>query len=97
MVFITMILAVVFIVFKALFLNMFIKLFYITGTFTHFSIIICINFLLDIFRGFFVIFRLVVCFFWSLHCSSMFLLMFFLVLICLLILMITIHHQVLLF
>ena len=56
MVFITMILALVFIVFKAPFLNMFIKLFYITGTFIHFSIIICINFLLDIFRGFFCYF-----------------------------------------
>ena len=53
---------------------MFIKLFYITGTFTHFSIIICINFLRVIFRIFcyfmfaglfFLVFALLFCVFVS--------------------------------
>ena len=75
---------------------MFIKLFYITGTFTHFSIIICINFLRVIFR-IFCYFMFAGLFFLSLHCFSVFLLVFYMFFICLLILMTIIHHQVLLF
>ena len=50
---VAMILALVFIVFTALFLNMFVKLYYIIGIFTHFSVINCISFLRIIFRNFF--------------------------------------------
>ena len=89
-----MILALVFLVFTALFVNIFIKLSYITGIFTHFSISICINFLCIVFRIFYyfmfgclflLVFALLLCF----------LLMFYMFLICLLILSIIIHHQVL--
>ena len=48
-----MILALVFIVFTALFVNIFIKLSYIIGIFTHFSISICISFLRIVFRIFY--------------------------------------------
>ena len=50
---IIMILALVFIVFTALFVNVFIKLSYIIGIFTHFSISICINFLRIVLRIFY--------------------------------------------
>ena len=40
-----LLLGLVFIVFTAPFLNVFIKLFYITGIFTHFSIVFCVLFL----------------------------------------------------
>ena len=88
---IIMILALVFIVFTALFLSIFIKLSYIIGIFTQFSISICINLL---FLGFFIILCLAACFYLSLHCSCVFLLMFYMFIICLLILTIMIHHQV---
>ena len=39
--------------FTVLFVNIFIKLFYIIGIFTHFSISICINFLCNVFRIFY--------------------------------------------
>ena len=67
-----MILAQVFIVFTSLFLNMFIKLSCIIGIFTHFSIMMCINFLHIIFRIFyyfmfdclfFLVFALLLCVF----------------------------------
>ena len=90
---IIMILALVFIVFTALFVNIFIKLSYIIGIFTHFSISICINFCV-LFLGFLIISCLSVCFYLSLHCSCVFLLMFYMFLICLLILTTMIHHQV---
>ena len=48
-----MILVLVFIVATTMLLNMFLKLFYIIGIFTHFSIIICISFLFIIFRIFY--------------------------------------------
>ena len=40
-------------IFTVLFVNIFIRLFYITGIFTHFSISICINFLCNVFRIFY--------------------------------------------
>ena len=49
------------------------------------------------FLGFFIISCLAVCFYLSLHCSCVFLLMFYLFLIYLLILTILIHHQVFFF
>ena len=54
---IIMILALVFIVFKALFVNTFIKLSYIIGIFPHFSISICISFLRIVF-GIFYYFKI---------------------------------------
>ena len=85
-----MILALVFIVFTALFVNIFIKLSHIIGVFTDFSSSTCINFLL-------IISCLAVCFYLPLHCSCVFLLMLYMFLICLRILTILIHHQVLFF
>ena len=91
---IIIILALVFIVFTVLFVNIFIKLSYIIGIFTHFSINICINFLCIVFRIFYYFmfgclfllgFALLLCVFVN----------FYMFLICLLILTIMIHHQVL--
>ena len=77
-----MILALVFIVFTALFVNIFIKLSYIIGIFTHFSISICINFLCIVFRIFYyfmfgclflLVFALLLCVFVNvLHVSYLF-------------------------
>ena len=50
---IIMILALVFIVCTVLFVNIFVKLSYIVGTFTHFSNSICVNFLRIVFRFFY--------------------------------------------
>ena len=79
---IIMILALVFIVFTALFVNIFIKLSYIIGIFTHFSISICINFLCIVFRIFYyfmfgclflLVFALLLCVFVNvLHVSYLF-------------------------
>ena len=93
---VTMILALVFIVFTSLFLNMFIKLFNVTGIFTNFSIISFISFL-RIILGFFIISCLAVSFFLSLHCSSVFVLTFYMFFTCLPILTTIIHQHVLLF
>ena len=74
---ITMTLAPVFIVFTALFLNMFVKLSYNMGIFTHFSIIICIRYLCIIFRIFYHFMFGCLLFFLSLHCSFVFVLVFY--------------------
>ena len=66
----TIILVLAFIVFAALFINMFTKLFYIIRILKHFSIITCISFLRIIVRIYF--FFLVFALFLSLHCSCLF-------------------------
>ena len=68
--------------FTALFVNIFIKLLYIIGIFTHFSISICINFLCNVFRIFYyfmfgclfsLVFALLLCVFVNvLHVSYLF-------------------------
>ena len=79
---------------SSLFVNIFIKLSYVIGIFKifplAFALIFCVLFL-----GFFIISCLAVCFYLSLHCSCVFLLMFYMFLICLLILTIMFHHQAL--
>ena len=81
MVIIIMILALVFMVFTALFVTIFIKLSYIIEIFTHSSISICINFLHIVFRIFylmfgslfFLVFTLLLCVFVNvLHVSYLF-------------------------
>ena len=77
-----MILALAFIVSTALFVNIFIKLSYIIGIFTHFSISICISFLRIVFRIFYyfvfgclfsLVFTLLLCAFVNvLHVSYLF-------------------------
>ena len=66
----TIILVLAFIVFAALFINMFTKLFYIIRILKHFWIITCISFLRIIVRIYF--FFLVFALFLSLHCSCLF-------------------------
>ena len=78
-------------------LSMFIKLFCIIGIVTHFSIIISISFFRIIFRIFFIISCLAVSFFLSLHCSCVFVITYYMFFICLLILTIITHQEVLLF
>ena len=79
-----MILALVFVVFTALLLNMFIKLFYIRGIFIYSQL--SFVFFCVLFLGFFIISYLLVFFFLSLHCSCVFVLTFYMFFICLLIL-----------
>ena len=80
--------------FTVLFVNIFIKLFYIIGIFTHFSISICINFLCNVFRIFYY-FMFGCLFSLVLALLFVFLLMFYMLFICLLVLTIMMHRQVL--